>query len=115
MIKDAYNRTCASDVLGVTPGHDGTRIEHKLLNGAIHVQTIGTAIKTATVVCLASLQEMEYLTESVHNGTPIEVDFNTRYYDGYVTGEPQSRLYRHGPESVRRFHITFEMYVSATG
>ena len=116
MIKDAYNNTCSQRVLSVFSNKEPIQIENKSLNGMMHLQTIGTAMNVAMVKALCSFAEYENLVEAAGSAVPIQVDFDGKYYDGIMRGQPIMEQYSRGITRSRRLHqVSFNMFVEEQG
>jgi len=116
VIKDAYNNTCAHRVLSVFPDKDPNHIERKTLNGAYHIQEIGTAPDTANVKALCTYEEFKSLKAAWSSVIPIQVDFDGDYFDGTIRAKPIVESYTRGIVKSRRLHqVAFNMYVSESG
>ena len=110
-IVDSLSRQCASIVQSVIPDTDSNKVENKLLNGAVYMQTIGDSIETATVRCLSTLAQWENLSDSAANAVPVTVTFETETYTGLITGRPSFSLFNKGSRITRFYEINFQMYI----
>lgn len=72
----------------LVPSNKGIRIERKLLDGSVHVQTIGASRKELKLDAYVRVEESERINEIYFTGEPITVFYDDRMYTGTIISEP---------------------------
>ena len=75
-----------ADVL--PPTYELTRIENKLMDGTVVVQTVGTPVEIRQVTLYCSDVEVEALNLVWANSTKVKLLWPSKYVDGYIRTEP---------------------------
>ncbi len=113
MITDSLGRTCARITLSVVPGYDSIKMENRLLDGSLHIQTIGTPVRVAIVKAAGSITEYDLCQMAAASGSQISVIFEGIRYTGLIMGTVELEDYsRRRPRARRIYQMSFKMNVS---
>lgn len=98
------------DILDVTISREPHLIENVLMDGTVHMQTVGTAPRVATIIMCASDATAEMIDDYVSSATKLRVKWLTRYAAGYIRAVP-----KWSEVGFRYYKATVEMVVSSAG
>ncbi len=87
--KVKYDGNSLGQVLSFVKSLNQTKVTAKSLDGTVHIQTIGSPTKIATISVFSSKAEMELLNEAEADGACISVTYRDVIYSGYIEGKPQ--------------------------
>ena len=91
-------------IFDLIPDIDGNRIVNVLLDGTMHIQTVGDPLKTVRFDCVSTTNNIDAINQIYFEGEPVRVEFDKKYYTGRIMqksewevelfGEYDERLYR---------------------
>lgn len=109
---DLQENTLSKGIKSLSPIlYDGIKIENKLLDGTLHIQTIGDAQRYFTFELLSNHIQVDLLNSINAQGGRVKAIIDGDYYIGYCYTEDWERItIRHAQES-DRYYVTSARFV----
>ena len=109
-IYDYNNNLITKRIQSVVSYPEIVEIENQLLNGQIHIQTVGTGITICNVAANLSMSQKLLFETQKKTMAPIKVVFDGRQYTGLIRGIP---VY----DRIKKDHftVTFTLIVQTEG
>lgn len=102
--------TLITPYVNIVPKVDTIKVENRLLDGAFHVQTIGTGAKLLDVNLKVTKETLRARLDTAEmNGEEIRIEFDGTYWEGII------RESLEWEKVARVFSTKFELLVVRTG
>lgn len=102
-IEDMDGNIISEAIYDLIPSLKGHQIKNRLLDGRVHIQTIGDATKYLRFRCVSKYNQIEIINNIEFIGERIRVIYDDQYYIGIINeleeweeamfGEKYNRLY----------------------
>lgn len=102
-LEDLFENILSIAIYDLIPSLSGHQVKNKLLDGTMHIQTIGNPIKYIKFRCVSDHYSMEQINLMEYQGQPVKIFFDDMYYIGMIDklsewqeqlfGEKDTRLY----------------------
>lgn len=114
-IRDSSGNIIASRYLSVMPRKDAIKIEHRLLNGNYHYQTIGQAGSIVELQFIINESGKEIIDQHEAICAPIIVETSDKGYVGIIREVPRWELIFRGNRQTRLYRGTCAITVQEEG
>jgi len=114
---DLENNLLSKGIKSLSPIlYDGIKIENQLLDGSLHIQTIGDPQRYFNFELLANHTQVDVINNINAQGGRLKVVIDGDYYEGYCNTEDWQRItMRHLEESDRYYTTTVKFIVWQSG
>lgn len=102
-LEDLFNNELSIAIYDLIPSLNGNRVKNKLLDGTLHIQTIGKPSKYVSFRCVTDDNSMNTINQMEFCGQEVKVFYDNKYYIGLIDrlsnwqeeifGEVDTRLY----------------------
>lgn len=78
-----------AQILTFLPGVEQVKVVSKAIDGTVHIQTIGTGVKHASVSILANREELALVNAAEADGAVVAAVYRGVRYLGYIESAPE--------------------------
>lgn len=114
-VEDLFENVLSVAIYDLFPSLKGHQIKNRLLDGSLHVQTIGNPIKFIRFRCVSDDCSMNIINQIEFYGQEIKVFYDDKYYIGIIDelSEWQEELF--GEKDTRLYTANISVAVSEEG
>lgn len=94
-----------------TPEQDAVIVENRLLDGTLHMQSIGDAITLAYIEAICTEAQVDLINGYRATVTPVTLDKDGTEYTVRIRTRPQWEVLRPGPLASRLYTGTFTVHI----
>lgn len=102
-------------IKNLIPSLKGNQVKNRLLDGSLHIQTIGEAIKIITFDIVSNDENMNRINAIEFEGEDVRVLYDDKYYIGKIDNLDDWREALFGKKEERYYVNTLEIAVSSEG
>lgn len=114
-ILDYNNNLLTEGIENLVSLKKGNRIQRTLLDGTIHVQTIGTSMKEIKLVAYVRESEVDTFNDLYFSGAPIKIYYDNKVYTGTIIEEPSWEITVNGELDERMLSTELKIHVKTEG
>jgi hypothetical protein len=108
---DINNNVLSIGILDFIPSLKGHRIQRNLLDGTVHVQTIGEGRKEVSFVFYGYVTNCVTVNDLYFEGVKVKLHFDDTLYIGVLVTPPEWQETVNGDKSIRILESPFTMTV----
>lgn len=114
-MEDLQENILSIAIYDLFPSLEGNRVVNKLLDGTLHIQTIGEAMKYVSFRIVSDDANMNRINDIEFTGEPIKVFYDNKFYQGKIEDLSQWREELFGEIDTRLYAANIRLVVESEG